>query len=132
MGNYCTVAFPTIFLAILLEKAYAKLCGGSYKAINIGSIREALADFTDGITESAGLEPKNKYVVKKVLIYGAARRMTTIYAAFDSQPLGSTKLAWRANSHSWSNLPYELGQPMQAEIVNGQFCHVSRSCCETL
>ncbi|KAK2189233.1 hypothetical protein NP493_113g04039 [Ridgeia piscesae] len=50
---------PNEFWGPLLEKAYAKL-NGSYSAINVGHVRDALVDFTGGMTEAFNLRKEDR------------------------------------------------------------------------
>ncbi|CAH3140847.1 unnamed protein product [Porites lobata] len=55
---------PEEFWSPLLEKAYAKICG-SYEAMGLGHISEALQDFTGGVIEMINLKtpPRDIYKV---------------------------------------------------------------------
>lgn len=52
---YARSSDPDEFWSALLEKAYAKVCG-SYEAMGLGRISEALQDFTGGVIEMINLQ----------------------------------------------------------------------------
>lgn len=52
---YARSSDPEEFWSALLEKAYAKVCG-SYEAMGLGRISEALQDFTGGVIEMINLQ----------------------------------------------------------------------------
>ena len=56
---YLSSASGDEFWSALLEKAYAKLCGG-YKALQGGSFGEAISDFTGGVPELIDLQSEQR------------------------------------------------------------------------
>ncbi|XP_068730617.1 calpain-B-like isoform X1 [Montipora capricornis] len=119
---YARSSDPNEFWSALLEKAYAKVCG-SYEAMGLGRISEALQDFTGGVIEMINLQspPPDLYKVltkahERHSLMGASIE-TTSKDVQKSLPNGLiTGHAYSITSVAKVNLPYFRGIP-EAKLI---------------